>query len=334
MCGGRRQGLLLGRQLLRAVGQQHHRRLTVPVAVNTGGVLNGKTIIAISDGDVPLVCSGRREGLLLGLQLLRTVGQQQLHQLERSGRGEHCRAAGRQDGHRDQRRGASLVCGGRGSALRAGATTLRGSWVTTAPPTLQRAGGGGHRRSRWLARRSPSITAGSLHSCAVADGRAYCWGWNVYGQLGNNTPQNPACPVAVETSGVLAGQDDHRDQRRGLPYGGAGGGRPAAARPQSPVRAVNGQVSVSWTVPGDNGGSPILDYTVTAIPGGAGCTTSSTACVVSGLANGTAYTFTVTARNAIGTSAPSTPSAPVIPTAPPVPRSRRSTRRSRHRPRR
>ncbi len=75
---------------------------------------------------------------------------------------------------------------------------------------------------------------------------------------------------------------------------------------------------MAWSAPADDGGSPVLDYTVTAIPGGASCTTSSTACVVSGLANGTAYTFTVTARNAIGTSAPSAPSAPVIPTAPPA----------------
>ena len=68
--------------------------------------------------------------------------------------------------------------------------------------------------------------------------------------------------------------------------------------------------------PADDGGSPVLDYMATAIPGGATCTTAGTSCVVSGLANGTAYTFTVTARNAIGISAPSDRRRSVTPTAP------------------
>ncbi len=80
--------------------------------------------------------------------------------------------------------------------------------------------------------------------------------------------------------------------------------------------AGNASAAVGWTAPG-NGGSPISGYTVTANPGGAtasvgGATTSAT---VSGLTNGTSYTFTVYATNAIGNGPNSTPSAAVTPSA-------------------
>ena len=48
-----------------------------------------------------------------------------------------------------------------------------------------------------------SISAGAVHSCAVASQRAYCWGGNFNGQLGNNTTTESLTPVAVDTSGVI-----------------------------------------------------------------------------------------------------------------------------------
>jgi len=51
-----------------------------------------------------------------------------------------------------------------------------------------------------------SISAGFFHSCALESGKAYCWGYNYWGQLGNGTTINSSVPVAVDTSGVLAGK--------------------------------------------------------------------------------------------------------------------------------
>lgn len=51
------------------------------------------------------------------------------------------------------------------------------------------------------------VTAGRDSSCAVADGRAYCWGRNDYGQLGTPDVASTtysAVPVPVDTSGLLA----------------------------------------------------------------------------------------------------------------------------------
>jgi hypothetical protein len=96
----------------------------------------------------------------------------------------------------------------------------------------------------------------------------------------------------------------------------------AATAPDAPtnVTAQAGvqQATVSWVAPANNGGSPITSYTATAAPGGAQCTATTTACVVTGLAPNTVYAFNVVATNAIGTSPASSASNSVTPTAPPT----------------
>ncbi len=77
-----------------------------------------------------------------------------------------------------------------------------------------------------------------------------------------------------------------------------------------------GQATVAFTAPGSNGGSAITAYTATSNPGGftsSGCTASP--CTVTGLTNGTAYTFTVTATNSAGTGTASAVSNSVTPQA-------------------
>ncbi|MGO4587250.1 fibronectin type III domain-containing protein, partial [Arthrobacter sp. 2RAF6] len=84
--------------------------------------------------------------------------------------------------------------------------------------------------------------------------------------------------------------------------------------------AGNASATVSWTAPA-NGGSPITSYAVTPHAGATTLapvtvtgTPPATSTTVTGLSNGTAYTFTVTATNAIGTSPASAASAAVTPT--------------------
>ncbi len=51
---------------------------------------------------------------------------------------------------------------------------------------------------------SLAASGGAEHTCAIAsDQRAYCWGRNNYGQLGNNSTSDSSSPVAVFYSGAL-----------------------------------------------------------------------------------------------------------------------------------
>lgn len=82
--------------------------------------------------------------------------------------------------------------------------------------------------------------------------------------------------------------------------------------------AGNAQAAVSFTAPASSGGVAITGYTVTASPGGATASGTASPITITGLTNGTPYTFTVRATNSVGTGAASTASNSVTPTAPPV----------------
>lgn len=93
---------------------------------------------------------------------------------------------------------------------------------------------------------------------------------------------------------------------------------PPVVKPSVPrsVRAVagNAQATLYWSAPENDGGAAITAYNVTSSPGSRTCATAgSLTCIVTGLTNGTAYTFTVTATNSAGTSNASSPSEAVTP---------------------
>ena len=87
---------------------------------------------------------------------------------------------------------------------------------------------------------------------------------------------------------------------------------PGAPTSVSAVRG-NGEATITFTAPADNGGSAITGYTVTSSPGGFTGTGGASPITVTGLTNGTSYTFTVTATNAVGTGSASSASSAVTP---------------------
>jgi hypothetical protein len=81
----------------------------------------------------------------------------------------------------------------------------------------------------------------------------------------------------------------------------------------SAVTAGNAQVSVAFNAPASDGGAAITSYTAASSPGGITMNGTNSPIQVTGLTNGTSYTFTVTATNSAGTGPPSTPSNAVTP---------------------
>jgi len=95
-------------------------------------------------------------------------------------------------------------------------------------------------------------------------------------------------------------------------------GIPATATvPDAPtsvsVVAETEQATISFSSPENNGGSPIISYTVTSDPGNISATGSSSPITVTGLTPGSSYTFTVIATNAVGNSTPASSNTVTIP---------------------
>jgi len=134
-----------------------------------------------------------------------------------------------------------------------------------------------------------TVVAGDLDADGIAVGSLQTQGGSLRDLAGNDAI------LTLNNVGSTAGV---------LVNGGAGA-------PAAPVLASatpgDRQVTLAWTAPADNG-SPLTGYTVSGMPSG-GCSVPATAtgCTVTGLTNGTPYTFTLTATNALGPSQASAP---------------------------
>jgi alpha-tubulin suppressor-like RCC1 family protein len=311
----------------------------VPVAVDTSGVLAGKTLIQISAGTIhacavdsagAAYCWGGNgsgqlgdpaagdsavpvavatSGVLAGKALTQiSAGYHQTCTIDRAG---------------------AAYCWGNDFFGQLGDGTNTSSAVPVAVATS------GVLAGRTLAQ----ISTNFYQTCAVSTaGAAYCWGGNPDGELGDGTTTDSNVPVAVDTSGALAGKtmtqisagDDNTcaqdsagaDHCWGSNLSGELGDGPTlvqssvpvavdslAPRPPGGVAAEAGSASalVSWTAPVSLGTGTLTGYTAIARPGGHFCATRNVhSCTIERLKNGTTYSVTVVARTTAGPSAPST----------------------------
>lgn len=124
--------------------------------------------------------------------------------------------------------------------------------------------------------------------------------------------KNPTEPTATVAKGIWTAQQAASYAKQGIWPRSPG----APTIGTATDAAAGGKVNVTFTAPSDTGSASITSYIATSSPGGIQGTAASSPIQVSGLTNGTAYTFQVQATNGAGTGSPSASSNSATPTAP------------------
>jgi hypothetical protein len=180
-----------------------------------------------------------------------------------------------------------------------------------------------------------AIIGARYHDDQSGQARIYTWNDEAWEKQGHDIDGEAAIDgfgysVALSADGltaIIGAPWNDGDSGYVRIYGSSISGAPHSVT----ATAGDTSVAVEWLAPTSTGGSSITGYTVTSSPGGATCSPTATAqiaravaaksmaaleCTVTGLTNGTSYTFTVTATNDAGISSPSTPSSAATPAAP------------------
>lgn len=181
----------------------------VPVAVNTAGVLSGKTIKSIAAGNDYHICAIASDNLVYCWGI-NDSGQLGNNTIINSPVSVAVNTAGALSGKTVKYVSVAAVrtcvvasddkayCWGDNGVGQLGDGSTNSSHIPIAVNTS------GVLSSKTIL----SISASSNHTCAIAsDNQAYCWGINSNGQLGNNSTTYSNVPVAVNTMGVLASKN-------------------------------------------------------------------------------------------------------------------------------
>jgi hypothetical protein len=156
-----------------------------------------------------------------------------------------------------------------------------------------------------------------------SNGGSAITGYTVTSTPGNITANGATSPITVQ--GLTNGQSYTFTVKATNAIGTSQPSSPSnaatptfvAVAPGAPTgvtaTAGNGIAVITFTPPVSNGGAAITSYTVTSSPGNRTASSNGSPIIVTGLTNGQAYTFTVTATNSAGTSAASSPSSAVTP---------------------
>jgi len=164
------------------------------------------------------------------------------------------------------------------------------------------------------ATKTGSTTATVAFAAPLVDGGSTITGYTALSNPGSISASSTTSPITV--TGLQPGTNYTFTVTATNGDGTSGPSSPSnsittdSTAPDAPTIGIatktgTSTATIAFSAPVSNGGSPVAIYTATSLPSGVTVTGTSSPITLTGLTSATAYTFTVTATNSIGTSSPS-----------------------------